>query len=141
MEEHEKNIQIHYDWKYEALKTFFKFAKWAVIILIVLYVLYLLLRYAPIWLLSMIIGAAIFSIPSYLFVKSFFRVDYIVFLHVDLEKRLVTPYFVPKKLIIEGEWELEGVKTRYKSVEDVIDDAEINRIFKEVEKIDMKIRD
>jgi len=139
MEEHEKNIQFHYDWKYEALRNLLKFAKWAIILLTILYALYLLLKYAPIWLLCMIVGSVIFAIPNYLFIKSFFKVDYLIFLYIDLENRLITPYFVPKKLILEGEWELIGVKTRYRSENDIIDDAEINRIYCECEKIDKKI--
>ena len=139
MEEQVKNI--HYDWKYEALRNFLKFAKWAMIILFILYVLYVLLGYAPIWLLSMVIGAVLFAIPSYIFIKTFFKVNYLIFLHVDLEKRLTTPFFVPRKLIVDGEWELDGVKTRYKSIECVIDDEEINRIFRECEKIAKKIED
>jgi len=141
MENEKEHIQIHYDWKYMALMNLIKFAKWAVSILIILYILYLLLNYAPVWLLSMVLGAAIFAVPCYLFVRSFFKIDYLIFLHVDLEKRLIIPYYVPKKLILEGEWELEGVKTKYKSAEGMIDDAEIERIFKEAQKIDKKIRD
>lgn len=141
MEEIKENQQIvyNYDWKYELFQNIKRILIWLLKIGVILFVLIMLLKYAPMWLFSMVLGAVIFSVPAWLFVKSFFKVDYMIFLVVDLEKKEITPYFIPSKLIKDGIWEIVGVKTKYKSRSDVISDQEIDRIFKEIEEIDFKI--
>ena len=129
----------NYDWKWEIIQN----AKTAIIWLLkvgaVLFVLIMLLKNAPFWLFSMVLGAMIFAVPAWVFVKSFFKVDYMIFIVADLEKKELTPYFIPAKLIKEGVWGIEGVKSKYKSMNNIIDDKEIEHIFKEMEKTDIKI--
>ena len=128
-----------YDWKWELLQTIKKYLLWALKIGGVLYILYLLLMHAPMWLISMCIGAIIFAIPSWIFIKKFFKIDYMVFLVVDLDKRELTPHFFPKKLINEGIWEICGTKSKYVSKSDIIKDDEIDKIYNECEKLEIAI--
>ncbi|AEH06354.1 ATP synthase subunit I [Methanothermococcus okinawensis] len=144
MEEVKKNVDnitYQYDWKYEvflSLKSFLlKFLKVA----IVLIVLYYILKFAPFWLFSILLGSIIFFFPVYLFVKSFFKVDYLVFLHVDLEKRSITPYYFPKKLFLSGEWEIVGLKKKYISrIEFAGSIKELEKLFKEVRELEAEIK-
>ena len=104
------NITYQYDWKYEAFVSFKSFLWKALKFLVVLGILYIVLSIAPFWFFMMILGAVVFFIPVYVFIKSFFKVDYLVFLHLDLEKRSITPYYFPRKLFLSGEWEIVGLK-------------------------------
>jgi len=144
MEEVKKNVDnitYHYDWKYEAFISFKSFLWKAFRVLIVLALLYIILTVAPFWFFTMCLGAVIFFIPVYLFIKSFFKVDYLVFLHVDLEKRSITPYYFPKKLFTSGEWEIVGLKRKYISrVEFAGSIKELEKLFKEVREVEVQIK-
>ena len=129
----------NYDWKWELMQNLKTALIWLLKVGAVLFVLIMLLKNAPFWLFSMVLGAMIFAVPAWVFVKSFFKVDYMIFIVADLEKKELTPYFIPAKLIKEGVWGIEGVKSKYKSMNNIIDDKEIEHIFKEMEKTDIKI--
>ena len=129
----------NYDWKWELMQNLKTALIWLLKVGAVLFVLIMLLKNAPFWLFSMVLGAMIFAVPAWVFVRSFFKVDYMIFVVADLEKKELTPYFIPSKLIKEGVWEIEGVKSKYKSMNNIIDDKEIEHIFKEMEKTDIKI--
>ena len=101
----------------------------------------LMVKKDPLYVGMNIIGFIIALPPAYWIVKKFFRIDYYVFLHSDLEKRIITPYYIPKKLFTTGKWEIEGVKAGFKSMFDEFRDSEVERILKEVEKIDKKIKE
>ena len=144
MEEDKKNIDnitYQYDWKYEAFISLKSFLWRAFKVLIVLGILYIVLSIAPFWFFMMILGAVVFFIPVYVFIKSFFKVDYLVFLHLDLEKRSITPYYFPRKLFLSGEWEIVGLKKKYISrIEFAGSIKELEKLFKEVREIEAEIK-
>jgi len=134
------NITYQYDWKYEVFISLKSFLWKAFKVLIVLGILYIILSVAPFWFFMMVLGAVIFFIPTWMFVKSFFQVDYFVFLHVDLERRSITPYYFPKRLFTSGEWEIVGLKRKYISrIEFAGSIKELEKLLREVREIESEI--
>ena len=77
--------------------------------------------------------------PAYILMSKFFKVDYFIFLVTNLEERTITPYFIPKKLFNEGKWVIEGVRSGFRCKYGTFKDSEIDRILKEISKIDEEI--
>ena len=118
--------------------------KWVprlVLAFIILKIIIWMLKKDPLYVGMNIVGFLIALPPAYWIVRKFFRIDYYVFLHSDMEKRIITPYYIPKKLFAEGKWEIEGVKAGFKSMFDEFRDSEVERIIKEVGKLDKKIKE